>query len=107
MSSSTSNTPLTPWLTTPFRTSPYETPRTPTFSVSTLFALLYFASRWDPKTNLEAARLSFFSVFVAFELFVYLQVRDLGITVWPSSGFWRLVFGAGGEGGGGLVAGKG
>lgn len=33
-------------------------------------------------------------VFVAFEVIIFLQVRDL-IVVWPHPGFWRLAFGAG------------
>mmetsp|Transcript_1463 Transcript_1463/g.2644 ORF Transcript_1463/g.2644 Transcript_1463/m.2644 type:complete len:530 (-) Transcript_1463:23-1612(-) len=79
----------------PFRTDIYEKPRQLLNSLLafTLLSLIpsYFST---PKSDQEAVGQVIWAIFGAFQLFVFLQVRDM-ITVWPHAGFWRLVFGAG------------
>jgi hypothetical protein len=78
-----------------FRASPSEKPRQLILSLIMFTCIMYFG--WSSRSfdsDQEAFRSATVFVFVAFEMFIFLQVRDL-LTVWPHPGFWRLIFGAG------------
>jgi len=78
-----------------FRASPNEKPRQLVLSLAVFSLLVYFG--WTSRSfsdDQTAFRTATIFTFVAFEMFVFLQVRDL-LTVWPHPGFWRLWFGAG------------
>mmetsp|Transcript_17827 Transcript_17827/g.37046 ORF Transcript_17827/g.37046 Transcript_17827/m.37046 type:complete len:704 (-) Transcript_17827:61-2172(-) len=78
-----------------FRASPSEKPRQLILSLLMFSGIVYFG--WVSKSfvsDQDAFRKAVTFVFVAFEMFIFLQVRDL-LTIWPHPGFWRLVFGAG------------
>lgn len=73
-----------------------EKPRQLLYSLTALAAILYFFRDDVGKasTPSQAFQLCMGAVFVAFQVFVFLQIRDL-ITVFPHPGFWRLIFGWG------------
>mmetsp|Transcript_5285 Transcript_5285/g.10558 ORF Transcript_5285/g.10558 Transcript_5285/m.10558 type:complete len:672 (+) Transcript_5285:181-2196(+) len=80
-----------------FRSDRYEKPRQLLNSLALLLAMFYFNYKSRAAGDLDshgALALAMGGSFLAFEVFAFLQVRDL-ITVWPHPGFWRLVFGAG------------
>ena len=91
-----------------FRHSDHEKPRQLVLSALLLLAVLFLGKMHggggggdsandgpdDVMPSEQSFRLALFTTFVVFEMFVFLQVRDL-LTVWPHPGFWRLVFGAG------------
>ncbi len=81
-----------------FRTSPTEKPRQLLNSLALFAAILYCGHKATASSSSREASSALSSAlsmaFLSFELFVFLQTRDL-ITLWPHPGFWRLVFGAG------------
>jgi predicted cupin superfamily sugar epimerase len=77
-----------------FRSSK-EKPRQIMLSLAVFCAIIFFgfsSNTTELRSDQDAFRLATAFCLVAFEMFVFLQVRDL-ITVWPHPGFWRLVFG--------------
>ncbi|GMH56877.1 hypothetical protein TL16_g02238 [Triparma laevis f. inornata] len=80
-----------------FRTSPNEKPRQLMLSLACFCGIVYYSAA-NRKSSLasdqEAFQTAIVFVFIAFEMFIFLQVRDL-LTIWPHPGFWRLVFGFG------------
>jgi len=78
-----------------FRASANEKPRQLLLSLSLFCTIVYFGwTNTELADDRSAFQNSIIFGFIAFQMFVFLQVRDL-ITVWPHPGFWRLVFGAG------------
>jgi hypothetical protein len=79
-----------------FRTSDSEKPRQLLLSLCLISVIAIMTNRTDTSvaSDKEAFTHAFAMGFIAFQMFVFLQVRDL-ITSWPHPGFWRLVFGAG------------
>jgi hypothetical protein len=78
-----------------FRARKDEKPRQLILSFTLFLTIIFFGwTNTEISDDQKAFQFSIFFTFIAFQMFVFLQVRDL-IVIWPHPGFWRLVFGAG------------